>query len=485
MKICPFISHMLGEDNANTLTAESTPTQKKHASRGRKKDEEQDVVILGYDDHGWGGVQTEKASKTSTKKKISSHLFCLKDPCRFYRKTSGECMFDQMFSLIKEQNKESSKLKRKPELNEAKITKELEKVWQLQTKSVAEMISSIGEAEKNQKEMLESFKSELSDRFESLPTRDEVGDNETVELVMDNIDKLRRAIEDREDVTDSIDKLRRAIEDREDMTDSIDKLRNALEDREDVMENFSTTLSETVVNIEDNLDELEKKINQITEGLDKFKESEEELSRWKDGFKEKINRLADQQSRWEEYFASIREQQRELKDFFEQNKDLHNAEVERVREKEAKKHNNLGVSSFHNGAYEMAKEHFSRAVELDENSAEAYNNLGLSCTELGEAEEATEAFKKAIQLNPGLAAAYTNLGYVFYKQGSYEQAIEMYNEALGRSTDNSAAYTNLGNAYYKLEKFKEAREAWNKSVDLDPGNERAKRYLEQLSSDVK
>ena len=95
-------------------------------------------------------------------------------------------------------------------------------------------------------------------------------------------------------------------------------------------------------------------------------------------------------------------------------------------------------------------------------------------------EEATEAFKKAIQRNPGLAAVYTNLGYVFYRQGSYEEAIEMYNEALGRNSDNSAAYTNLGNAYYKLSRFEEARESWNKSIEIDPGNERARRYLERL-----
>ena len=58
----------------------------------------------------------------------------------------------------------------------------------------------------------------------------------------------------------------------------------------------------------------------------------------------------------------------------------------------------------------------------------------------------------------------------------------MYNDALGRNSDNSSAYTNLGNAYYKLGEIDQAREAWNKSIEIDPGNERARRYLERLKT---
>ena len=67
-----------------------------------------------------------------------------------------------------------------------------------------------------------------------------------------------------------------------------------------------------------------------------------------------------------------------------------------------------------------------------------------------------------------------------FKKGEYEQAIEMYNEALGRSTQNSSAYTNLGNAYFKLGRTEDARTAWAKALEIDPGNEKAKRNLERI-----
>ncbi|NIM20689.1 MAG: tetratricopeptide repeat protein [Candidatus Latescibacteria bacterium] len=468
MKICPFISHMLGEDSANTLTADSVARRKKQPEqKGKSKGDDKNVVILGCDEHDQGGVQTETIPETSTRAGVPSHLFCLKEPCRFYRKQSGECIFDQMFDLLKEQAKADEKWGEIPDISEAKITKEIEKVWRLQTKSVAEMIASIGETEKHQKESLDRFKNEMSDKIESLLSRDGGG---TAHQIKGDIEKLHQALQDRGDIT------RKVKED-------VEKLHQALEAREEVVENFSTTLSELVVNIEENLSELGEKVDRASKEIEKLKGTEEDLSPWQKELDAKVNDLSAQQSQWDRDFTSLKKHQEQLMDFFENDRKRHDAADERVRQKEAKKHNNLGVTSFHNGAYEMAKDQFLRAVELDEGFAEAYNNLGLVCTELGEEENATEAFEKAIKLNPCLSAAYSNLGYVFYKQGSYEQAIEMYNEALGRSSDNSSAYTNLGNAYYKLGKLKEAREAWNRSLDLDPGNDKAKRFLNKLKAE--
>jgi len=447
MKLCPFISHLLGEENASTLMAITAPTTRKKSARKNAEEDPNNVVILGYDDDEWGGgVQTETLTKTSSQTLVSSHLMCLKEPCRFYQKKTKGCMFDSIHDLLqKQKEKAPAKRKEKPAPSDPKIIRELEKVWKFQTKSVGEMISTIGESEKNQKEVLGQFKTELTEHIESLLAR-----------------------EQKDDPAESP------------LTAEMDKLQEFLETREDAIEDFSTTLSETVVTIEENIDKLNMKINRVSESFEDLKTMEESLSPWRDDLDEKIKDLLDRQATWENYFITLQGQQEELKNYFEQEIERHQTAEAREKKKEAKRHNNLGVTSFHNGSYELAKEQFMQAVKLDDESAEAYNNLGLVCTELGDEEEATEAFKKAIQRNPGLAAVYTNLGYVFYRQGSYEEAIEMYNEALGRNSDNSAAYTNLGNAYYKLNRFEEARESWNKSIEIDPGNERARRYLERL-----
>jgi Flp pilus assembly protein TadD len=148
--------------------------------------------------------------------------------------------------------------------------------------------------------------------------------------------------------------------------------------------------------------------------------------------------------------------------------------------REAMKFNNLGVTSFHNGHLELARDQFLDAVKRDPSFAECFNNLGLVYTDLGEEAKAAAAFLKAIKLSPDLHAAYNNLGYVYYKQGNYEKAIEMHQEAVSRSANNSSAYTNLGNAHFKLGHKDEARQSWKKAIELDPAAEKAQRSLKTL-----
>ena len=73
MKICPFISHMLGDDSSVTWTLDGEST-KKSDSTSKKTGS---VVILGYED-GDSDVQTDTMTKVATKAKGSpaaSHLW--------------------------------------------------------------------------------------------------------------------------------------------------------------------------------------------------------------------------------------------------------------------------------------------------------------------------------------------------------------------------------------------------------------------------
>ena len=99
MKICPFISHMLGEDRADILQIDGPSRKAKTAkSSSGKKDKSDDVVILGYDGgDSAGGVATKPAKKQKTESAVPTHLHCLKDTCRFFQKKDGECQFDSIF----------------------------------------------------------------------------------------------------------------------------------------------------------------------------------------------------------------------------------------------------------------------------------------------------------------------------------------------------------------------------------------------------
>jgi len=435
---------MLGEENASVLISQEDAAQNDAANAAETGDSnDKSVLILGYDGDT-GDVQTATLPETAAGIAPALNLFCLKESCRFYAKSPGSCMFDEMYEILQKREEVARDGENSDgERNDA-VAKELNKFWAFQTKSVAEMIASIGEAEQNQKKRLDDFQSEFNKTIESMLRRDE--DDPHLQL-----------------------------------KEEIGKFHSAMEEREEVAENFSTTISEMVMNIDESLSKLGEKIDGFSKRVDELNGAREEFSSWRGEIEPQIKTLVNRQADWEEHFTALKERQDELMKFAEKESRRNDSKDEIHKKRESKKLNNLGVTSFHNGALEMAREQFQRAVELDETSAEAFNNLGLVYTELGREENASDAFQKAIELNPGLASVYTNLGYVFYKQGSYEKAIEMYNEALGRNSNSSAAYTNLGNAYYKLDKTEEAREAWNKAIDIDPGNDKAKRLLKRLS----
>jgi Flp pilus assembly protein TadD len=62
--------------------------------------------------------------------------------------------------------------------------------------------------------------------------------------------------------------------------------------------------------------------------------------------------------------------------------------------------NDERVGHYQQGHWDVASEHFRKAVKADPNSAIAYYNLGLTQNKMGEHDEATVSFKKAVELAP-------------------------------------------------------------------------------------
>jgi tetratricopeptide (TPR) repeat protein len=438
MKICPFMSHMLGADG-NVLEIDAaaqhhTPT---HGS---------DVVVLGYDGDGGVGVKADRKTRPSAKATQSgatSHLYCLKETCRFYRAADGDCTFDAILSTVTSARKAaetSDKPGRKDDKRDetsAAVARELDKFWQFQTKSVAEMISSFGEVEKRQAETITKLKTDVEKRLQNLvPTEDEEHErHETMIAIKDGIAEIK---------------------------DTIDA-------RNDGFETLTTTVSDLVLGFDDSIKKIKEQWTQIMARIGAI----ESLAPRIQDMEANVTKTVGNMDRLERNWA-------ELMDLVRSDRKKDDAAAAQAKRREAMKFNNLGVTSFHNGDMKLACEQFQEALKRDDTFAECYNNLGLVFTELGENDRAADAFSKAIKLNPDLHAAYNNLGYVFYKQGNYGRAVEMYNEALGRSANNSSAYTNLGNAHFKLGNKEDARRAWKKAIELDPSNEKAQRSLKTL-----
>lgn len=447
MKICPFMSHMLGADG-NVLEIEANSAQSTHGNTG-------DVVVLGYDGDGGVGVKTDRKASSQKNAKAgrdnpaTSHLYCLRETCRFYRTDDGDCTFDAILSGVNKARKaaeasehaaeKSGRKDDKKDDTSAAVARELDKFWKLQTKSVAEMISGFGEAEKRQTETITKLKADVDKRLATLVPSEEEEDerHETMNAIKDGVAEIK---------------------------DTIDA-------RNDGFETLTTTVSDLVLGFDDSIKQIKTQWEQIMGRIQAL----ETIAPRMQGVEANVCKAVDNIDRLERNWA-------EMMDLVRSDRKKDDSAAAQAKRRDAMKFNNLGVTSFHHGDMKLARDQFLEALKRDDTFAECYNNLGLVYTELGENDHAAEAFTKAIKLNPELHAAYNNLGYVYYKQSSFDRAVEMYKEALSRSPNNSSAYTNLGNAHFKLGHKDDARKAWKKAIELDPSNEKAQRSLKSLDN---
>jgi Tfp pilus assembly protein PilF len=66
----------------------------------------------------------------------------------------------------------------------------------------------------------------------------------------------------------------------------------------------------------------------------------------------------------------------------------------------ARMENDEGVGHYQQGHWDVAMEHYQKALKADPNSAVAHYNVALTFDKMGKHEDATASFKKALELAP-------------------------------------------------------------------------------------
>lgn len=66
----------------------------------------------------------------------------------------------------------------------------------------------------------------------------------------------------------------------------------------------------------------------------------------------------------------------------------------------ARMENDEGVGHYQQGHWDVAMEHYQKAVKADPNSAVVHYNVALTLDKMGKHEDATASFKKALELAP-------------------------------------------------------------------------------------
>jgi tetratricopeptide (TPR) repeat protein len=163
------------------------------------------------------------------------------------------------------------------------------------------------------------------------------------------------------------------------------------------------------------------------------------------------------------------------------------------RKGEANALNGLGMVLQELGDLEGAKEHFQRALKIDEgvygpdhpNVARDLNNLGSALRTLGNLEGAKEHFQRALKIDegvygpdhPDVAIYVNNLGLVLHDLGDLEGAKENYERVLrideavyGPDHPRMAIYVNnLGLVLHDLGDLEGAKENYERALKIDEG----------------
>lgn len=106
--------------------------------------------------------------------------------------------------------------------------------------------------------------------------------------------------------------------------------------------------------------------------------------------------------------------------------------------------------------------------------------LGRNHERLGQKKRAAQAYRRALSLVPTNLALANNVANLMIEVGDTTKALQTYQTILHRDSTVTTAWLNLGAVYARQGRKEEARRAWKKVLELQPGHERARRYLTRL-----
>jgi len=128
-----------------------------------------------------------------------------------------------------------------------------------------------------------------------------------------------------------------------------------------------------------------------------------------------------------------------------------------------------------------AKSLLLKAIELDPKNAQAHFQLGLTYMALKNSHKAMEAYQKSIQLDPNFPEAYFNLGYLYGMEKNYSKAEEKYSQVVKMAPSYlDEALFNLALVQEKQGKMKKSIENLERALQVNPENEMAQKFLNNL-----
>lgn len=154
-------------------------------------------------------------------------------------------------------------------------------------------------------------------------------------------------------------------------------------------------------------------------------------------------------------------------------------QVEQNEKVKADLHMQIAISYMNSGRYPQALTELLQAEEIDPQDAVVQSNLGYVYYMRESYELAENHFKKAISLKPNFSDAKNSLARVYIETGDYKKAESLLKEVLNDLTyvDYTKAYINYALLQFKRKNYSLAADYFKKVLEKDRENCLAQVYL--------
>ncbi|MFQ5651880.1 MAG: trypsin-like peptidase domain-containing protein [bacterium] len=138
---------------------------------------------------------------------------------------------------------------------------------------------------------------------------------------------------------------------------------------------------------------------------------------------------------------------------------------------------NIGYSAFNARDYEVARESFLKAFELDSTEVEAMTALAQTAYVMTDYQAALSWYQRAVALDTTDAKTYYNCGVTASRLDSVRLALRMYEKAVHLQPEYEEAWFEIGVLHGQQRAYQQAVQAFKRAQGLNPSNWRALYYL--------
>ena len=144
----------------------------------------------------------------------------------------------------------------------------------------------------------------------------------------------------------------------------------------------------------------------------------------------------------------------------------------------------LAIKSHKENKLDIAKDLYTKVLEINPNHIASNNNLGLLFSNLSKLEEAKKCFEKIIELEPNNTDAHYNLGLIFSNLNELQKAKKCFEKTIFINPNHINAYNKLGLIFSTFGEDRKAIITLTNALNINPNNENVLASLSTLFQEI-